>query len=94
MTSKAVRIHSHGGVEVLSLDDVTKPVASDKAILVKNQIVGVNYIDTYHRTGLYKVQLPFSIGRDGAGIVEAVGENVKDFKVGDRVAYISCFGGN
>jgi len=92
--SKAVVIHSNGGTEVLQYEEVNKPTISNpKDILVKNVSIGVNFIDTYHRSGLYKVPLPFHIGRDGAGIVEAVGDEVKHFKVGDRVAYPYCSSG-
>jgi len=74
-------------------EDVPKPKASGKNLLVKNQSCGVNFIDTYHRSGLYKVQLPYALGRDGSGIVEEVGEEVVNYKVGDRVAYPACVGG-
>jgi len=62
-------------------------VKNPNEVLVKNAFIGVNFIDTYHRTGLYKVQLPFVLGRDGAGIVEEIGNDVKNVKVGDRVCY-------
>jgi len=92
--SKAVIVSSIGGPEVLQYQDVDRPkITNGKEMLVKNASIGVNYIDTYHRNGVYKVPLPFPIGRDGAGIVEAVGDEVKNFKVGDRVAYPSTTGG-
>jgi NADPH:quinone reductase len=84
---KAVRIQSHGGPEVLRCEDV--PVASpgSEEVLVKIQATGVNYIDTYHRRGLYRVKLPFTLGVEAAGVVEAAGAEVRDVRVGDRVVY-------
>ncbi len=86
----AIRIHEHGGPDVMKWEavDVGKP--GDKEILVRHSAVGLNYIDTYHRTGLYKIALPSIIGREGAGVVEAVGIGVTEVKVGDRVAYGSA----
>lgn len=84
---KAVRIQSHGGPEVLRCEDV--PVASpgSEEVLVKIQATGMNYIDTYHRRGLYRVKLPFTLGVEAAGVVEAAGAEVRDVRVGDRVVY-------
>ncbi len=86
----AIRIHEHGGPDVMKWEavDVGKP--GDNEILVRHSAVGLNYIDTYHRTGLYKIALPSIIGREGAGVVEAVGIGVTEVKVGDRVAYGSA----
>jgi NADPH2:quinone reductase len=88
--TKAIRIHEHGGPEVLKWEDVQVGNPGEKEVRVKHTAVGLNYIDTYHRTGLYKIALPSVIGREGAGIVEAVGSGVTEFKVGDRVAYASA----
>jgi NADPH2:quinone reductase len=66
------------------LDTPLKP----KDIISRNKCCGVNFIDTYHRSGLYKVELPYTPGREGAGIIEKVGSEVQGFKVGDRVAYL------
>jgi len=87
---RAIRIHKTGGPEVLTLDEkVDCPSPNDKEILVAVAAAGVNYIDTYHRTGLYTLPLPAIIGREGSGVVEAVGKDVKGFKAGDRVAFLS-----
>jgi NADPH2:quinone reductase len=86
---KAVRIESHGGPEVIHVEDVETPAPGAHEIRVKNAVCGVNFIDTYHRTGLYKIALPSGLGQEGAGVVEAIGDGVTHFKVGDRVAYCS-----
>ena len=85
--SHAIRIHRTGGPEVLQWDEV--PVGDPGAgeARVRHTAVGVNYIDTYHRNGLYKLPLPSGIGSEAAGVVEAVGPGVTDLKAGDRVAY-------
>lgn len=84
---KAVRIHSHGGPEVLRCEDVPMASPGSEDVLVKIQAIGVNYIDTYHRRGLYRVKLPFTQGVEAAGVVETVGPEVRDVRVGDRVVY-------
>jgi NADPH2:quinone reductase len=86
---KAVRIKSHGGPEVIHVEDVETPTPGAHEIRVKNAACGVNFIDTYHRTGLYKIPLPSGLGQEGAGVVDAIGEGVTHFKIGDRVAYCS-----
>eukprot|EP00026_Physarum_polycephalum_P005106 Phypoly_transcript_05134.p1 GENE.Phypoly_transcript_05134~~Phypoly_transcript_05134.p1 ORF type:complete len:355 (-),score=50.19 Phypoly_transcript_05134:62-1126(-) len=86
---KAVRVHTNGGPEVLKYEEVPKPTPAKGQVLVKNDATGVNFIDIYHRSGLYKLPLPLTLGREGAGIVEAVGEGVTNFKPGDRVAYFA-----
>jgi NADPH:quinone reductase len=85
--AKVVRVHQVGGPEVLTLDDVEigKPGAGE--VLLRQRAIGLNYIDVYHRTGLYPQPLPFVPGSEGAGEVVAVGRRVKEFKPGDRVAY-------
>ncbi len=85
--SKAIRFHEIGGPDVLKLEDV--PVAEPGAgeVRLRHHALGLNYIDTYHRTGLYPVPLPSGIGLEAAGVVDAVGEGVELFAVGDRVAY-------
>ena len=84
---RALRIHQNGGPEVLQLDEVAIGDPGPGEVRMRHTAIGVNYIDTYHRSGLYKLQLPIVIGSEGAGVVEAVGPNVSDLKVGDRVAY-------
>lgn len=86
---KAVRIHANGGPEVLKYEDVEKPTTRAGEVIVKNEASGINFIDIYHRSGLYKLPLPHILGREGAGIVESVGEGVKTLKAGDRVAYFA-----
>ncbi len=83
----AIRIHQTGGPEVLAWEEVDLPAPAAGEVTVRHHAVGLNYIDTYHRTGLYPVPLPSGIGLEGAGVVEALGEGVSDLKVGDRVAY-------
>ncbi|HEX5379280.1 MAG TPA: quinone oxidoreductase [Phenylobacterium sp.] len=86
---KAIRFEATGGPEVLSLADVPTPQPGPGQILVRHQAIGVNFIDTYHRTGLYPVKLPSGLGMEGAGVVEAVGEGVTRFAAGDLAAYAS-----
>jgi len=85
--SKAIRIHRTGGPEVLAWEDVEVGDPGAGALRIRQTAVGLNFIDTYHRSGLYPVDLPATLGREGAGIVEAVGSEVTGFSVGDRVAY-------
>ncbi|KAI8049652.1 alcohol dehydrogenase zinc-binding domain-containing protein [Syncephalis plumigaleata] len=87
-TMKAIQIQQNGGPEVLKYATVPRPTVSAGQLLVRNHTAGVNFIDTYHRSGLYKLPLPTILGREGAGEVIAVGEGVEGFKTGDRVAYI------
>lgn len=86
--TQAIRIHEQGGPEVLRYEEVEVPAPGAGEIRVRNAAVGLNYIDVYHRSGLYPVpEFPCSIGLEGAGEVVAVGPEVRDFRVGDRVAY-------
>ncbi|MBC7166153.1 quinone oxidoreductase [Phenylobacterium sp.] len=86
---RAIRIESVGGPEVLRLVEVETPQPGPGEILVRNQAIGLNFIDTYHRSGLYPVKLPSGLGMEGAGLVEAVGEGVTRFSAGDLAAYAS-----
>ena len=83
----AIRFHKTGGPEVLQWEEVSVAQPAQGEVLVRHKAVGLNYIDTYHRTGLYPLPLPSGIGLEAAGVVEAVGPGVTEFKAGDRVAY-------
>ena len=87
--AKSIIINKHGGPEVLELVDTKVRSPGPKHIRIKNLAVGLNFIDTYHRTGLYPIKLPAGLGMEGAGIVEEVGSEVKNFRKGDNVAYAS-----
>jgi NADPH:quinone reductase len=91
-TMRAVRIHATGGVEALQLDTIAVPTPGPGEALIKVQYAGVNFTDVYKRTGLYPVQLPATLGEEGAGHVAAVGPDVKEVKQGDRVAWSSVIG--
>ena len=82
-----IRFHETGGPEVLKLETVDLPPPGPGEAQVRHSAIGVNFIDTYHRTGLYKMPMPSSIGKEGAGLVEAVGEGVTVVVPGDRVVY-------
>lgn len=83
----AIRIHEHGGPEVMKWENVEVGSPNEREVRIRHTAVGLNFIDIYHRTGLYKIPLPTVIGREGAGVIEAVGSAVNGLKVGDRVAY-------
>ena len=85
--TQAIRIHANGGPEVMLWEDVPTPEPGPGEALVRHQAVGLNYIDVYFRTGLYKAPLPSTPGMEAAGIVVAVGAGVTEVKPGDRVAY-------
>ena len=85
--SKSVIINKHGGPEVLELKDVSVPSPGPEQIKIKNLAIGLNYIDTYHRSGLYPIKLPCGIGLEGAGVVQEVGYGIKNFSKGDDIAY-------
>ena len=88
----AMRIYEHGGPEKLRWEEVQVGAPGEGQVLVRNTAVGLNFIDTYQRSGLYPMQLPFTPGSEGAGVVEAVGPKVKEFKAGDHVAYSGPIG--
>ncbi|HNN46683.1 MAG TPA: quinone oxidoreductase [Azospira sp.] len=83
----AIRFHETGGPEVLRWEAVEVGAPGPGQVRVRHEAVGLNFIDTYHRTGLYPLPLPSGIGLEGAGVVEAIGEGVSNVRVGDRVAY-------
>ena len=89
---KAVRVHQYGGPEVLTYEDVPVPEPKAGEARVKIDASGVNYIEIYQRTGLYPLPTPFTLGTEGAGIVDAFGPDVTEVKKGDRVAYASIPG--
>jgi NADPH2:quinone reductase len=92
--TKAIRIHTNGGPEVMVWEDVPTPEPGPGEALVKHEAIGLNFIDVYFRSGLYKApSLPLIIGQEGAGTVLAVGPDVKSPAVGDRVAYAGPLGG-
>jgi NADPH2:quinone reductase len=85
--AKAIRIHQTGGPEVLQIEDVEVGAPGEGQARIRQTAIGINYIDTYHRTGHYPLALPTGIGLEGAGVVEEVGPGVSDLRPGDRVAY-------
>jgi NADPH2:quinone reductase len=87
MKTKAIRIHEFGGPDVLRFETVDLPEPGPGEARVRHTAIGLNFIDTYHRSGLYPLELPTGLGSEGAGIVEAVGDGVSDVAVGDRVVY-------
>jgi NADPH:quinone reductase len=89
---RVVRIQHQGGPEVMQLDELAAPEPGDGQVRVRVAAAGVNFIDIYHRTGQYKVPLPFALGREGAGVVEALGPGVTAFKAGDHVAWAGAGG--
>jgi NADPH2:quinone reductase len=90
--TKAIRIHEHGGPEVLRWEDVELGAPGPGQVRVKHNAVGLNFIDTYQRSGMYPLQLPTTLGMEGAGVVEELGEGVSGLEVGDRVAYPAPLG--
>jgi NADPH2:quinone reductase len=89
----AIRVHETGGPEVLKWEEVDVGEPGPGQVRVRQEAAGLNFIDVYHRTGLYPQELPFTPGVEGAGVVESVGSGVTDLKVGDRVAYGGPVGG-
>ena len=86
---KAIKIKKNGGPEVLELEDITLRKPINDEVLIEHVAIGLNYIDTYHRSGLYPLMLPCGLGMEASGIIKEVGPNVSDFSVGDKVAYAS-----
>src|SRR5258706_7421106 len=89
---KAIRIHQHGGPEVLVYEEVATPTPGPGEALVKIEASGVNFIDVYRRVGLYPAATPFTLGEEAAGVVAALGAGVEDLRVGDRVASTNMSG--
>ncbi|MGE5562291.1 MAG: quinone oxidoreductase family protein [Bacillota bacterium] len=91
--SHAIRIHKNGGPEVLQWEEIDVGAPGPGQVKVRQEAAGLNFIDVYHRTGLYKQKMPFTPGVEGAGVVDAIGEGVTNVKKGDRVAYAGPLGG-
>ena len=87
--TQAIHIHQHGGPEQLQLVDVTVGDPGPGEIRIRHKAIGLNFIDVYHRTGLYQLAMPAGIGMEASGVVEAVGEGVTHLQVGDRAANAS-----
>ena len=85
--TRIVRITKTGGPEVLKLETINLDQPNPDEVLIEHKAIGLNFIDTYHRSGLYPIELPSGIGAEGAGIIKKIGSKVKDFSIGDRVAY-------
>ena len=86
---RAIRIHETGGPEVMRLEEVAVPAPDEGEVQLRHTAIGLNYIDVYDRTGHYPQPLPAGLGREGAGVVAAIGRKVRGFRIGDRVAYVS-----
>ena len=86
-TARAVRIENYGGPEVMQFVDSELPEPGQGEACIRHTAIGLNFIDIYHRTGLYPLELPSGLGTEAAGVVEAIGPGVSDINVGDRVVY-------
>ena len=84
---KAVKINKTGGPEVLEIEEITLDKPRNDEVLIEHIAIGLNYIDTYHRSGMYPLKLPSGIGMEASGIIKEVGQNVSNFKIGDKIAY-------
>jgi len=89
---KAIIVRTPGGPNTMVLEDIELSPPGPDEVRLRHTAIGVNFIDTYHRSGLYKLPLPTGIGSEGAGVVEVVGENVTRIKIGDRIAYVNVPG--
>ena len=89
---KLVRVHRHGGAEVLELEESEVPRPGPGQALLRIEATGVNFVEIYHRTGLYKLPLPFILGNEAAGTIEAIGPGVTTVRPGDRVASLNVLG--
>ena len=89
---QVVRVHEQGGPEMMRLDEMPTPSPGRGEALVRVAAAGVNFIDIYHRSGQYKVALPFALGQEGAGTIESLGEGVSDLALGQHVAWSSVGG--
>ena len=87
---KSIKVTNTGGPEVLELEEITLDKPGADEVQIEHVSIGLNYIDTYHRSGLYPLQLPTGIGLEAAGIIKEIGSNVSNFSVGDKVAYAAA----
>ena len=85
--TRVVKIEKTGGPEVLKIETIELGKTGPEEVLIEQKAIGLNFIDTYHRSGLYPLELPSGIGAEGSGIIKKIGSKVKDFSIGDRVAY-------
>ena len=85
--TKVVKIEKTGGPEVLKIETIELGKTGPEEVLIEHKAIGLNFIDTYHRSGLYPVELPSGIGAEGSGVIKKIGSKVKDFSIGDRIAY-------
>ena len=90
MMTHAIRLHQTGAPELMQWESIALPPPAAGEVRLRHHAIGLNYIDTYHRSGLYPLPLPSGLGQEGAGVVEAVGEGVSEVAVGDRVAYATA----
>src|SRR5262245_25248313 len=90
--SRAVVVREHGGPEALKLEDVAVGPPGPGEVKVRHEAIGLNFVDVYQRTGLYKLDLPATPGGEAVGIIQAVGEGVTEFEPGDRVGYATGSG--
>ena len=86
---KKVELNKPGGPEAIQFKDINLEKQADGEVTIEQKAIGLNYIDTYHRSGLYPLKYPTGIGLEGAGIITEIGTKVDNFKIGDRVAYAS-----
>jgi len=84
---RAVEINQTGGPEVLEVREISLDEPSPEQVTIEHKAIGLNYIDTYHRSGLYPLKLPIGLGLEGAGVITKVGDKVKEFKIGDKISY-------
>lgn len=92
--ARAIRIQEAGGPEVMRLEDIEVPAPAEGEVRLRHTAIGLNYIDVYDRSGLYAQNMPAGLGREAAGVVEALGKKVRGFRVGDRVAYVHSVPGS
>ena len=85
--TRVIKIEKTGAPEVLQIKNITLEKLRPDEVLIEHKAIGLNYIDTYHRSGLYPLQLPSGIGAEASGVIKEIGSQVKDFSIGDRVCY-------